>query len=117
MADWRQQIHSNDYYDFIIPYGVGTEELTVSGCTQRVSEDYDVFFFPREGLPPLSIGNYSYTTIPKCYGLLDTTALEASGILRMQNQPVLSLKGEGVLIGFIDTGDGVIILSSFKSGK
>lgn len=104
MADCRQQIHSNDYYDFIIPYGVGTEELTVSGCTQRVSEDYDVFFFPREGLPPLSIGNYSYTTIPKCYGLLDTTALEASGILRMQNQPVLSLKGEGVLIGFIDTG-------------
>lgn len=104
MADCRQQIHSNDYYDFIIPYGVGTEQITVSGCTQRVSEDYDVFFFPREGLPPLSIGSYSYTTIPKCYGLLDTTALEVSGILRMQNQPVLSLKGNGVLIGFIDTG-------------
>ncbi len=104
MADCRQQIHSNDYYDFIIPYGVGTEQITVSGCTQRVSEDYDVFFFPREGLPPLSIGSYSYTTIPKCYGLLDTTALEVSGILRMQNQPVLSLKGNGVLVGFIDTG-------------
>lgn len=104
MADCRQQIHSNDYYDFIIPYGVGTEQITVSGCTQRVSEDYDVFFFPREGLPPLLIGSYSYTTIPKCYGLLDTTALEVSGILRMQNQPVLSLKGNGVLIGFIDTG-------------
>ncbi len=104
MTDCRQQIHSNDYYDFIIPYGVGTEQITVSGCTQRVSEDYDVFFFPREGLPPLSIGSYSYTTIPKCYGLLDTTALEVSGILRMQNQPVLSLKGNGVLIGFIDTG-------------
>ncbi len=104
MTDCRQQIHSNDYYDFIIPYGVGTEQITVSGCTQRVSEDYDVFFFPREGLPPLSIGSYSYTTIPKCYGLLDTTALEVSGILRMQNQPVLSLKGNGVLVGFIDTG-------------
>lgn len=104
MADCRQQIHSNDYYDFIIPYGVGTEQITVGGCTQRVSEDYDIFFFPREGLLPLSIGNYSYTTIPKCYGLLDTTALEVSGILRMQNQPVLSLKGNGVLVGFIDTG-------------
>lgn len=104
MTDCRQQIHSNDYYDFIIPYGVGTEQITVSGCTQRVSEDYDVFFFPREGLPPLSIGSYSYTTIPKCYGLLDTTALEVSGILQMQNQPVLSLKGNGVLVGFIDTG-------------
>ena len=104
MSNCRQQIHSNDYYDFIVPYGVGPEQITVSGCTQRISEDYDIFYFPREGLPSLSIADYSYTTIPKCYGLLDTTALEASGILRMQNQPVLSLKGNGVLIGFIDTG-------------
>lgn len=104
MSNCRQQIHSNDYYDFIVPYGVGPEQITVSGCTQRISEDYDIFYFPREGLPSLSIADYSYTTIPKCYGLLDTTALEASGILRMQNQPVLSLKGDGVLIGFIDTG-------------
>lgn len=104
MSNCRQQIHSNDYYDFIVPYGVGPEQITVSGCTQRISEDYDIFYFPREGLPSLSIGDYSYTTIPKCYGLLDTTALEVSGILRMQNQPVLSLKGDGVLIGFIDTG-------------
>ncbi len=104
MSNCRQQIHSNDYYDFIVPYGVGPEQITVSGCTQRISEDYDIFYFPREGLPSLSIGDYSYTTIPKCYGLLDTTALEVSGILRMQNQPVLSLKGDGVLVGFIDTG-------------
>ncbi len=104
MPNCREQVHSNDYFDFIVPYGVETELPTVRGCTQRISEDYDVFFFPREGLPPLSIGDYSYTGIPKCYGLLDTTALEASGILRMQNQPVLSLNGTGVLIGFIDTG-------------
>lgn len=104
MEDCRQQVHSDEYYDFIIPYGVGTEELKAGGCVQRISEDYDIFYFPRRGLPTLSIGSYSYTTIPKCYGLLDTTALEASGILRMQNQPVLSLKGTGVLVGFIDTG-------------
>lgn len=104
MLDCREQVHSNDYFDFIVPYGVGTEGLTVSGCTQRVSEDYDIFYFSREGLSPLSVGGYSYTTIPKCYGLLDTTALEVSGILRMQKQPVLSLKGTGVLVGFIDTG-------------
>ena len=35
---------------------------------------------------------------------MDQTALEVSGILKMQNQPVLALKGRGVLIGFIDTG-------------
>lgn len=104
MADCREQVYSNDYFDFIVPYGVKGEERVSDGCIQRINEDYDIFFSAREGLPPLSVGSYTYTTIPKCYGLLDTTALEASGILRLQNQPVLSLKGDGVLVGFVDTG-------------
>lgn len=104
MPDCREQVYSNDYFDFIIPYGVQTEVPVSGGCTQRVSEGFDVFYYARNGLPPLSIQNYTYTAIPKCYGLLDTTALEVSGIIRMQNQPVLSLKGDGVLVGFIDTG-------------
>lgn len=104
MSDCREQVYSNDYYDFIIPYGVDAEVPVSGGCVQRVSENFDIFYYPRAGLPPLSIQNYTYTAIPKCYGLLDTTALEVSGIIRMQNQPVLSLRGNGVLVGFIDTG-------------
>lgn len=104
MPDCREQVYSNDYFDFIIPYGVQAEVPVSGGCVQRVSEEFDIFFYPREGLPQFSIENYTYTAIPKCYGLLDTTALEVSGIIRMQNQPVLSLKGTGVLVGFIDTG-------------
>jgi len=112
MPDCKEKVYSNDFYDFIIPYGVAMEPRVTGGCIQRISEDYDIFFDAREGLPPLSVGDYTYTTIPKCYGLLDTTALEASGILRLQNQPVLSLKGDGVLVGFVDTGERVIIMSS-----
>lgn len=104
MPDCKEQVYSNDFFDFIIPYGVAVDPRVSDGCIQRVSEDYDIFFSQREGFPPLSVGDYTYTTIPKCYGLLDTTALEASGILRLQNQPVLSLKGTGVLVGFVDTG-------------
>lgn len=104
MPDCREQVYSNDYFDFIIPYGVQAEVPVSGGCVQRVTEEFDIFFYPRAGLPPFSIENYTYTAIPKCYGLLDTTALEVSGIIRLQNQPVLSLKGTGVLVGFIDTG-------------
>lgn len=104
MPDCREQVYSNDYFDFIIPYGVEAEVPVAGGCVQRVSEGFDIFFYPRNGLPPLTIQNYTYTAIPKCYGLLDTTALEVSGIIRLQNQPVLSLRGDGVLVGFIDTG-------------
>lgn len=35
---------------------------------------------------------------------LSTEALEVSGILRIQNQPLLDLTGRGVLIGFLDSG-------------
>lgn len=107
MADCRDEVYSEEYYDFIVPFGVQEGPWELQGCVQRVSEDYDIFFFPRAGLAPSAIANYTYTGIPKCYGLLDTAALEASGIIRLQNQPVLSLKGSGVLVGFIDTGERV----------
>lgn len=103
MADCREYAYSNDYFDFIVPYGleVNTQD---EGCVQRIDEDYDTIYYPRTGLPSLQIDNYTYSEIPKCYSLLDQTALEVSGILRLQNQPALALKGRGVLVGFIDTG-------------
>lgn len=100
----KEQVYSNDYFDFVIPYG---EAYTVSPpgtCIQRIDEDFDILYYPRAGLPPLNIGDYTYSSIPKCFGLLDQTALEVSGILRMQVQPALQLTGSGILVGFIDTG-------------
>ena len=104
MPTCKEQVYSNDYFDFVIPYGEAYSVSPPGTCIQRVDEDYDVLYYPRAGLPPLSIGDYTYSSIPKCFGLLDQTALEVSGILRMQNQPALQLTGSGVLIGFIDTG-------------
>ncbi len=37
-------------------------------------------------------------------GLMDKSALEATGVLAIQNQPFLNLRGSGVLIGIVDTG-------------
>lgn len=104
MADCKEYVYSNDYFDLIVFYGDLESTPIQGGCTQRVNEDYEIFYYPREGLPPASIAEYGYSAIPKCYGLMDQSALEASGILRMQNQPNLALKGTGVIIGLIDTG-------------
>lgn len=102
--DCKEAVYSNDYYDFIMEYTLQVRGHPVSPCIQRINQAYDIAYLPREGNLPLNIQNYSYTSIPKCYTLLDRSALEASGILRLQNQPTLSLKGQGVLIGFLDTG-------------
>lgn len=112
MPTCKEQVYSNDYYDFIIPYGEAYSVSPPGTCIQRIDEDFDILYYPREGLPPLRLGDYTYSEIPKCFGLLDRTALEASGIIQMQIQPALQLTGSGVLLGFIDTGERVIIMSS-----
>jgi len=42
--------------------------------------------------------------IPSVLGLLDRPNFEASGIIQVQQQPYLNLTGQGVLLGFVDTG-------------
>lgn len=110
--DCEEAVYSNDYYDFIVEYTMPESGNVVSSCIQKIDASYEIAYLPREGNLSLNIQNYNYTSIPKCYTLMDESALEESGILRIQNQPTLSLKGQGVLIGFLDTGERVIILPS-----
>lgn len=99
----REAIYSNDYYDVIINYNEYIQSDLIT-CIQRVSDIYDIAYLSRELVPPLSVNIYNYSAIPNCFTLLDQTALEKSGILTLQNQPVLNLRGSGILIGFVDTG-------------
>ncbi len=53
-----EQVYSEEYYDFLIPYGVEAEVPSTPGCVQHRGGLRH--FSTREGLPPLSIGNYTY---------------------------------------------------------
>lgn len=97
-------IQSNDVYDFIVSSDERNTPLIEPVCVQSINRNYAILYYDRSTVPPLSISQYSYTSIPKLYSLMDSTSLDVSGILAIQNQPALSLKGEGVLIGIIDTG-------------
>lgn len=102
--DCEEAVYSNDYYDFIDEYILEARRFPASSCTQKLDITYDIVYVPRADNPPLTIRNYSYNAIPGCYAPMDESALEVSGILRLQNQPTLALKGQGVLIGFLDSG-------------
>lgn len=99
----EEAVYSNDYYDFILEYVLGNKSV-IKECVQKINDIFEIAYLPRSSNMLLNIQNYEYTSIPKCYTLMDESALEASGILRIQNQPALSLKGQGVLVGFLDTG-------------
>ena len=102
----RNRILSNEYEDFILPGDRFLKEQSLSDffCGEMVSENWGIIHVNRRLLPPASVQFYDYTAIPRLYGLTDTTNMEASGILRARNQPVLGLDGQGVLIGLLDTG-------------
>ncbi|MCI8549499.1 MAG: S8 family peptidase [Lachnospiraceae bacterium] len=102
----RERILSEDYEDFIFPANqiYGETALPQLFCVEQASDTTAVIHVSKELLPPLSVQFYNYAAIPRLYGLTDVTNMEASGILRARNQPVLGLDGKGVLIGLIDTG-------------
>ena len=102
--DCEEPVYSNEYFDFISENFSGTSGEISGFCVQEINNVYDVVYVSREGLRPLSVADYSYASIPKCFALMDESALEASGILRIHNYPTLTLKGQGILIGFVDTG-------------
>ncbi|MEF9840050.1 MAG: S8 family peptidase [Lachnospiraceae bacterium] len=103
----KERILSEDYMDFIINYqnpDFTNEVPILQQCVQRGGFGYETIYLSRADAMPLRLENYPYNSIPKCYGLLDMEALNQAGITQIQNYPTLQLKGENVMIGFIDTG-------------
>ena len=99
----KNAIYSNEYYDLILDY-IGGYSMGAPECIQQVDNTYDIGFYRRERAPELNLQDYPYLTIPHCLTPMDMTALEVSGMIRLQNPAALDLQGQGVLIGFVDTG-------------
>lgn len=99
---------SEEIADFIVRYSPravdSLYELAQTRCVNLVSQEYAIVHAPLSGVLPLSFTQHTYSAIPKLYGLQDTTALEATGILPVFSQPNLMSTGQGILIGMIDTG-------------
>ncbi len=94
----------DDYYAFIVAVDEQNEPRLQPAFRQLINEHYEIWYYRTTDVPPLSIADYAYSAIPKCYGLVNSTSLEVSGILRLQRQPTLSLMGQGVFVALIDTG-------------
>lgn len=105
----KEKILSDAYADVIVDYDI-PEELRnpeePDYCRYDLDDRYRIVHIERERIGDLSVGVYSYASIPKLYGLMQTFRAENltdMGNLRIQAPP-LSLQGNGVIIGFVDTG-------------
>lgn len=107
MADiCTNMILSEDYADFMIDSENALNELTAIAdtCSIPLIEKTHSVYIPVSSVPNNMLSTYGYGAYPNCYGLMDTESLNASGVTKIQEIPGLNLRGEGVLIGIVDTG-------------
>lgn len=109
----RNMILSEDYIDLILNTGrqynqfLPEEEST---CMEMINSRFAIFHYPIAKISDITTVTYNYRILPKLYGLQDTTSMESAGIIRLRNLAGDRFRGKGVLIGFVDTGEGVIQL-------
>ncbi len=103
-------LYSPDVVDFIIRKDASYERFILENpgliISQTLIGTYTICYARIEDYLQMTeyMGTDFINTVPKVMGLTDTASLEASGILQVQEQPFLNLKGQNVLMGFVDTG-------------
>jgi subtilisin family serine protease len=102
----KEQILSEDYADFMFKYGEALDTIITNYqvCYDILNYENINVYIPIHQIPKNFIHLYGYGAYPNCYGLLDLTSIEASGVTKLRNIPRLNLNGAGVLVGIVDTG-------------
>ncbi len=102
----RARIVSEDYADLIVNHFNNPQALQQipNAAVQIMNEIYAVLYIPVAQLEGRGVGAYGFSITPYLCGLASEAALEASTVTELRNYPGFNLRGEGVLIGIVDTG-------------
>ncbi len=104
----QNRIYSNNFADIILPYTYTTPERFLEyfqrNYPQIINDTYAFIHVPIQENSAEDPSKFLSSVVPQLYVPLDYTSLENTGILAAQSQPFLNLTGNGVLLGFVDTG-------------
>lgn len=102
----RERIISNDYADLLIEYSGNLSILNSfeNATVQIINDLIALVHVPASTITDNTIYELGYSVMPSLFGLVSEASLEASGVFRLRNIPNLNLRGQGVLIGIIDSG-------------
>ncbi len=111
----RSRIVSQDYADIIINYINNPQflEQIPNATVQIMNVGYAVAYLPVAQALARGTRSYGFATWPYLFGLTSEVALEASGVTELRTYPDFNLRGQGVLVGIVDTGVNYN-LSAFK---
>ncbi|TCT16299.1 subtilase family protein [Natranaerovirga pectinivora] len=102
----REAIVSNEFADFIVQYEANITDALIAynaPCYQIIDERYAVLHTP---LGPIAQDPalIDISVIPRLFGPYGVSSIDDAGILMLHNQPYLPLRGNGIIIGFVDSG-------------
>ena len=103
----ENNIISENVVDFFAQFDGNIDNLvkkTNTECYQIINNSFAVVYYPIDELNFYRQRETDFSSIPKLYGLLDVASAERSGIGQVRRQSELGLLGQGVLVGFVDTG-------------
>ena len=108
----KNRIISNEYADLIIDYNYDIYSYNVfpNVLVNRIDTNYAVVHIPVEYMTPNSIYKFNYSAIPSCFGVMSYPSfvpvpdLDIYRINQISDTPDSDLNGQGVLVGFVDTG-------------
>ncbi len=92
-------------FSFLLPYsplGNAYERISPPDRVLVVGGRYAVAEYCDR--PELQEDNFFYSSLPRCFALMQEDIGEAMGVSRIRELPNLDLYGQGVLIGIVDTG-------------
>lgn len=100
------KIYSEDYADFLLDYSGNISMLNqyANAAVRTINFFTAAAYVPIELFTEDIISRINYDTVPTLFELTSEEILEASGIRRIRNVPNFDLRGNGVLIGIVDTG-------------
>lgn len=109
-----ESIGSGQFFSYVANYGGNVSVISdVFGddiCVNRINGQFAVVYkilSDEEAGDNLNVEELvapGLGFVPSCYGLMSVAATEKSGVEALRRLPGLSLYGEGVMVGFIDTG-------------
>ena len=101
----REKIISNEYFDLIIEYRSNPRIIGLfeEGTVHIIDDIFAILHVPVAQFYEM-YPSIRFSELPVLYGLTDEASLDASRVFEVRDNPVFNLRGEGVIIGIIDTG-------------
>ncbi len=101
-----ERIANPNYVDIVIEYSgdYSVFDQFQDATVNILNSLYAVVYVPAELLTIDFIRKWGYSILPTCYGVISEISQESTGIPKIREVPNFNLKGQGVLIGIVDSG-------------